>query len=289
LLQALTEPVELATLRRALLLRSSFGRVRTKVIDAAASVAAATMLVIGLWSSPEIGSSAIASGHMFCEDARTSSIATAHAVIELDVETHADELSFSRSAADLSSRRSAADLSEDIDPIDHVDHVDHVDPVAVELQFESARGRIEVGSEAQPSTAVTMHSKRIELHRELSPASLVERGIDLTHGRPTPQDDPRVPIVDGPVRARALFEAACAREYGKGCHMLGVQIAEGMIADDGAGPAAHYRRGCALEYHRSCAALADLARAGEIDADADQLDAKACQLAGPASSYCKRG
>ncbi|HVI00218.1 MAG TPA: hypothetical protein VM869_15985 [Enhygromyxa sp.] len=178
--------------------------------------------------------------------------------------------------------RAAADLASD-HAIDVA--IDQASSVTLEPRFESARAHTQVGSEAQRK-GVSMHSERFEGRRGLSPAVLVQRGIDLTHGRPTSEDDPRLPIVDGPIRARALFEAACARDYGKGCHMLGVQIAEGMIPDDGTGAAGYYRRGCALDYHRSCAALAELARAGQIVADADLLEAKACLLAGPRSSYC---
>jgi TPR repeat protein len=152
--------------------------------------------------------------------------------------------------------------------------------------FVDGRARVEVGSDAA-SSPLEHQVERIDLYRELSPALLVERGIDLTHGRPTPADDPRAPVVDGPERARAMFAAACERDFGKGCHMLGVQIAEGMIVDaDDPDPAAHYRRGCELDYARSCGLLAELARAGSVPDEPGLLEAKACLLAGPGSRYC---
>lgn len=277
LLRALSEPhsVELASLQRAIAGKSC-SLARTRLIDAAAAVAAVAMLTIGLWSS--VASSSAALG-MLDASADANTAKTCEQAFE------------SVSTVELRSRsvEPIAQPSASAPPIDSPAISQSAKPIASQSRFESARAHLQVGAE-QRRRGMSVRSDRFELHGELSPAKLVERGIDLTHGRPTPQDDPRLPIVDGPIRARALFEAACARDYGKGCHMLGVQIAEGMIPDDrydGSGAAEHYRRGCALDYHRSCAALADLARAGRIVADADLLEAKACLLAGPNSSYCR--
>ncbi len=234
------------------------------VVNAGAAVAAAAMLSIGLWSSISVSAQAVVDTSMLalvCEP----------------------QLGATESLLSMSLGR-AASPDTSAEPDAHSESTSGAS-AATQSSFEAARARVEVGAEGRRKRTV-VHSKRFDLHQELSAEHMVERGIDLTHGRPNPEDDPRVPIVDGPKRARALFEAACARDYGKGCHMLGVQIAEGMVPDDGAGPAEHYRRGCALDYHRSCAALADLARAGEIVADVSLLDAKACLLAGPDSSYC---
>lgn len=275
LLRVLTQPhaIELGTLRRQLAGESRYGGMRARlsyVADGAAAVAAAAMLSIGLWSGIASSESpldpSVLAG-LVCDDSAGASVASIDGI-----EAPA------RSLAQPVEREPEAIVDEP--PSFAVAIVD------AQPSFTDGRARVAVGSEARRKS-VTVHSRRINLDRELSPELLVERGIDLTHGRPTPDDDPRLPIVDGPVRARALFEAACARDYGKGCHMLGVQIAEGMVADDGAGPAEHYRRGCDLHYHRSCAALADLARAGDIDADADLLEAKACLLAGAGSSFCR--
>lgn len=300
LVDALTQPqtIELATLRRELSRGArSIGRVPVlarlrsvrashadRLIDAAAGLAAAAMLSIGLWSS--VASSEVtASASAITSGARRDGTPCEHRHDSLGVS--------STPARGEPARRGDATESNER-PCDEVEipaRTAHeqtpASAVAIPQQsFESGRARVQVGSEGQRKLGVTMQSERLDARRGLSAATLVERGIDLTHGRPTPEDDPRLPIVDGPLRARTLFEAACARDYGKGCHMLGVQIAEGMIPDDGAGAAQHYRRGCALDYHRSCAALAELARAGQIVADADRLDAKACRLAGPDSSYC---
>lgn len=300
LVRALVEPeaVELTTLRRAL---ANEARVRwNDMVDAAAAVAAAAMLSIGLWSSV-VSSAGQDHEHNGLTLAASSDGEACEHSFDSIASIGSSEPSGSGGAR-IANDSEAIDLdSRSIAAVHARQPIDEAPAAAPQRRFESARARVQVGSEAQRSTAVTVHSERLELvrelppggrelppgGRELSPAALVERGIDLTHGRPTPADDPRLPIVDGPLRARALFEAACARNYGKGCHMLGVQIAESMIPDDGAGAAQHYRRGCALDYHRSCAALADLARAGQIVADADRLDAKACRLAGPDSSYCR--
>lgn len=303
LVDALTQPqtIELTTLRRELsrgaraiervplLARLRSFRVSPSIglIDAAAGLAAAVMLSIGLWAS-------VASSEVAASSSTFTSEAGHEAGHEdrLPCEHRLDSLG-SSSLPERSGPARRGDATEpDVRTRDEAKAParsahEQASAVAIPQQsFESARARVQVGSEAQRKLGVTVQSERFDVRRGLSAAALVERGIDLTHGRPTPEDDPRLPIVDGPLRARALFEAACERDYGKGCHMLGVQIAEGMIPDDGAGAAQHYRRGCALDYHRSCAALADLARAGQIVADADRLDAKACRLAGPDSSYC---
>jgi hypothetical protein len=276
LLRALLEPgaVALASLRREFMAESD-GRARARVIDVAAGLAATTMLSVGLLVSvPSLGMSS-SSTVLAMDSDRQVTIAEPSVVGEArHRERQLESASFIEPA-----------MAHDEPAPDELPAVEF-SPVTSQPRFDTGRAHVEVGSEAQQRKAVQIRSEQFELASELSPALLVQRGIDLTHGRPTPEDDPRLPIVDGPLRARELFEAACARKHGKGCHMLGVQIAEGMIPDVGVSAADYYRRGCALDYHRSCAALADLARAGEISADADALDAKACALAGPDSSYC---
>lgn len=282
LLRALSGEIELSILRQQFQAASrperrlvAFFRPGVpRLIDVAASVAAVTMLAIGLWSSVN----AERSSEAIDLHARGTGLPMIADLSELTCE-----------AADLDAEEPApAERAPSIErrseQIAAVPEEIHVEPSAA--QFATASARVVVGSEERRKS-LAIQSRRFDLLGELSPASMVERGIDLTHGRPAGNDDPRVPILDGPERARELFEAACARRYGKGCHMLGVQIAEGMVPDDGAGPAVHYRRGCELDYHRSCAALADLARIGKIVADADVLDAKACRLAGADSSYCR--
>jgi hypothetical protein len=268
LLRTLLEPgaVALSTLRRELA-GGSRVRARTRWINAAAGLAATVMLSIGLWSS--------------VANSQTTTLA-------LDSDRHdriAERVQQPSAQPPSDEPASSSTVTSSLDEVAPQETVVEFSPVTTQQRFDSGRTHIEVGSEGQRK-AVKIRSEQIDLHRDLSPTVLVQRGIDLTHGRPTPEDDPRLPVVDGPLRARELFEAACALEHGKGCHMLGVQIAEGMIPNEGTSAADYYRRGCALDYHRSCAALADLARAGEISADADALDAKACALAGPESSYC---
>ncbi len=276
-----TTNVELAALREAIFgaPRARPDRLRAQVVSAIAGVAATAMLSIGLWSSY----ASFQLGHTQAVDAAAAELACA-AELGAELEPSAPPPQRSTLAraelepAALGARQPGAPPSSDAPGSD-------APSSDAPARFEASRARNLVGSEARRD-AVVVQSKRFNLRHDLSPATLVERGIDLTHGRPTPEDDPRLPILDGPVRARALFQAACARDYGKGCHMLGVQLAEGMITDDDASAAEYYRRGCALDYHRSCAALADLARAGQIDADVSMLEAKACLLAGPGSSFC---
>ncbi|MFO7563212.1 MAG: hypothetical protein R6X02_11260 [Enhygromyxa sp.] len=291
LLRALSEPetVELSSLRRAFA-GESLGRARARLIDLGASAAAVMMLSIGLWSSVAGSERSLdadtlaerAAVELLCEASGLVSEAPARSIprpLERELPpARAEAPAVQPEAAEPE----AAEPAEPEEPEPELE-LDEAQPTR---RFASAHARVAVGSEAQRKPVVAK-TQRFDLRGEISPASLVERGIDLTHGRPTAEDDPRLPILDGPARARELFEVACARDHGKGCHMLGVQIAEGMVPDDGAGPAAHYRRGCELDYHRSCAALADLARAGEIVADADSLDEKACRLAGAGSSYCR--
>lgn len=291
LLEILTgaQAVELGSLRRDLdgdLLRAR-GWGRSELVSAAATMAAALMLVIGLWSSfasfeatsversPTVHAS---SSELMCEAGLgplgPGSISTVAMGLPMDLSMDLSTASADESTPSLGDEVTTVSSKPEPKPQPHSD-----------ARFDAARASVEVGSTNTRKPTV-VQTRRFDVDRDLSPALLVERGIDLTHGRPAAEDDPRLPVVDGPKRARALFEAACEQNYGKGCHMLGVQIAEGMTSDESADPAHYYRRGCALDYHRSCAALADLARAGEIIADVSLLDAKACLLAGPTSSYC---
>jgi len=245
----------------------------SRVINSSAALAAATMLVVGTWSSLAPAPAA-ERGHP--------------AAVVVELERLLDDAG---SAGDASETHVLPAPVKPVEPQPRLAAASEPEP-SVELARAPQRlhtGRIRTAVMAEShADPITLQTMRFDLHGDLPSALLVERGIDLTHGRPTAEDDPRSPIVGGPERARPLFQAACDRNFGKGCHMLGVQIAERMLDDEqGAGPAAHYERGCELGYHRSCAALADLALAGLVTADATLLEAKACLLAGPRSSYCR--